>query len=281
MPLPTLPQRRPPAAAAAPAPGAGAGAEVRPLVLVPAYNHAPALGAVLAGLPLETPVLVVDDGSTDATAAVVAAAAAERSGGGSGGGSGGDLFRLAHGTNRGKAAALHTGFAWAMARGFTHALTLDADGQHDPSMIPALLHSARAQPRALVLGVRPKRLPGTPRRSATGRWLSDRAVHAACGLRVSDSQTGMRVYPLALVVRAGCTASRFGFETEVIVRSVRLGARVLEVPAGGRYFVPTGRVSHFRPLADTLRGVRLAARLVAGRLRRPGDRVSEAPAVGP
>ena len=253
----TLRVRSNPPAAAAATPAAAPAAAVRPLVIVPAFNHAPALGAVLAGLAPDPPVLVVDDGSTDATAAVVSAAAAARSGG--------DLFRLAHGTNRGKAAALHTGFAWAMARGFTHAVTLDADGQHDPAAVPRLLAAAAADPPALVLGTRPKRLPGTPRRSALGRWLSDRSVRAACGLRVSDSQTGMRVYPLALVVRAGCTATRFGFETEVIVRSSRLGATVVEVPVPSTYAVPTGRVSHFRPLADSLRGLRLNARLIAGR----------------
>lgn len=231
---------------------------MRALVLVPCFNHAPALRGVLAELPTDLPALVIDDGSTDATGAVVTAAAARRD----------DLFRLVHATNRGKAAALHTGFAWAAARGFTHALALDADGQHDPARLPELLAAARAAPRALVLGVRSRRLPGTPRRSAAGRWLSDRAVRAACGLRVSDSQTGMRAYPLELVVRAGCTASRFGFETEVIVRCVRLGAPVVEVPVGGRYAVPGGRVTHFRPVRDTLRGLALNARLIAGRRRR-------------
>ncbi|BAM05247.1 glycosyltransferase family 2 protein [Phycisphaera mikurensis] len=261
-PAPPLPPTGLPRRAAAPP------AAFEPLVLVPAFNHAPALGAVLAGLPAGTPALVVDDGSTDATGAVVTAAATRRA----------DLFRLRHADNRGKAAALHTGFAWAMGRGFTHAVTLDADGQHDPAAVPAMLAASAADRGSLVLGVRPGRLPGTPLRSAVGRSVSDRSVRLACGLRVSDSQTGMRVYPLAAVVRAGCTASRFGFETEVIVRCHRLGVRVVEVPVGGRYAVATGRVTHFRPVADSLRGLRLHARLVAERLRGAGRRAADTPA---
>ena len=218
----------------------------RPVVVVPAFDHGAGVSALLASVDaLGLPMIVVDDGSRDDTPRRLrdwgeSAGVAPR------------IVRT-HLRNRGKGSALRTGFESAADLGATHAVTIDADGQLSPEDIPALLDAARANPRALVLGRRPERIDGQPGRCAFGRWCADLAIRGECGVRVSDSQCGLRVYPIELVRAVRCFGGRFSFEAEVITRAAWAGFPIVELPVRCRYFPPAERVSHFRPWRDSLR----------------------------
>ncbi len=228
--------------------------EFRPVVIAPTYNNAGTLGGVLDRIDAAGfPVIVVNDGCTDSSKEILAAWS-ER---------GGERIVLTHGVNRGKAGALRTGFESAGGRGCTHAVTIDTDGQHDPEEITRLVDAARASPRALVLGVRSASIDGYPARSMTGRRLSNFFVKLESGAVVTDSQSGFRVYPLGLVHSVLSFADRFGFETEILTRAAWAGCEIVEVPITSRYFAPGERVSHFRPVVDSVRAVGMHVRLLA------------------
>lgn len=232
------------------------GMTFNPVVVAPTYNNAGTLAGVLGRLDAQgVPVLVVNDGSTDATAGVLAEwVARPRSH---------RVEVLTHPRNRGKAAALRTGFVAAVERGYTHALTIDTDGQLAPEQVPAFLAAARTHPDALVLGTRDASAPDYPGKSKLGRRVSNLLVWMESGRRVSDSQCGLRVYPLAMAELLACRSGRYGFETEVIVRAGWGGWPVVEEPATCTYFAGADRVTHFRPWRDTLRAAGMHARLVA------------------
>lgn len=245
----------PPAAEARPAPSTGVlpeggPAPFRPVVLLPTFHNAGTLADVVRRVRAGGwPALVVDDGCRDATPQVLAALLAEP---------GPELWVETHARNQGKAAALMTGFAAAEARGYTHAVTVDTDGQHDPEEIPRLVEAARANPLAQVLGEREDQVEGgTPARSLLGRKFSNLMIRLNGGLKVRDSQSGFRAYPVGMARALNCGAGRFGLETEVLVRLGRAGGSVARVPITSRYLDPSVRVSHFRPLSDSLRAVRM------------------------
>lgn len=230
-------------------------AEFRPCIVVPTYNNARTLARVLDELArLGLPVICIDDGATDATAGIIGAHAASNPEPG---------FRSGrHAVNRGKAAALLTGFGLARGAGLTHAVTFDSDGQMSAGDVPRLVELSRANPRAFVLGFRRTDIPGYPAKNRLGRWLSNAAIAVECGRWVRDSQCGLRVYPLDLPERARCRAGRFGFEAEVITRAAWLGYPFVQVPIACRYELEEGRVTHYSVRKDTVRGLKLHARLL-------------------
>src|SRR6478672_1886515 len=157
-----------------------------PVVVMPTFNNDRTLADVIARVALHSlPMIVVNDGCTDSTRAVLEKWKREHPHA--------KLDVQAHAVNRGKAAALKTGFAAANHSGFTHAITIDTDGQHDPEEIPALLEAARANQDAYVLGYRDDTRPDYPAKSRVGRRISNAFIHLESGLRVRDSQCGMRV----------------------------------------------------------------------------------------
>jgi glycosyltransferase involved in cell wall biosynthesis len=221
-------------------------ASFRPAVVAPTFNNARTLGEILARLEVSgLAVFVVNDGSTDGTGDILA----DWQSGGEG------RHVCVHPANRGKAAALHSGFEAADAAGFSHAVTIDTDGQLPPEDVPAMLAAAAACPAALVLGARDESARDYPVRSRLGRRVSNLLVRWECGQRVLDSQCGLRVYPLALARAARCRAEYFGFETEIIVRAAWEGRPIISVPVRCRYFTASQRVSHFRPWRDSFRAV--------------------------
>lgn len=227
----------------------------RPVVVAPTYNNAVFLPELIerlrrAGLP----VILVNDGSSDDAADLLGRILKP----------GDSQFRLLHHpANRGKAAALHTGFHHALTAGFTHALTIDTDGQHDPEDIPVLLVESKEHPSALILGRRRQDLAHCPARSIVGRVISNAYIFMETGIRIADSQCGLRVYPLELIRRLRCSSQRYCFETEVITRTLWAGGRVRCVPITSRYLPDERRVSHFRPWIDTFRSIAMHIRLVA------------------
>lgn len=227
------------------------------LVLIPSYNPGSRLQATVAAV-LEhwSPVWIVDDGSTDASPAAARELAARDP----------RVRLIVRPRNGGKGAAVATGVAEALAAGFTHVLTLDADGQHPVGHIGAFMAASQAQPAAVVLG-RPVFGPEVPLERLHGRKLSvGLARLEILGAGIDDPLFGFRVYPAAELHRAlGSTrrARGFDFDPEIAVRMYWAGVPTVNLPAPCRYFSKDeGGVSHFNYLRDNLKLVWLHTRLL-------------------
>jgi glycosyltransferase involved in cell wall biosynthesis len=184
------------------------------------------------------PVLVVDDGSSDATAAEAEAAGASV---------------LVQRPNQGKGAALRAGFRWALERGFEGVITLDGDGQHDPAAIPAFLAARALACDALVIGCRDFRRMPPARRLANS--LGSRAFSWAVGRDIPDNQSGYRLIDGRLMVALLAShETGFAFEVEMITTCIRGGWPMAWVPIPTIY---AGEPSHIRPLAHLASFVRV------------------------
>src|SRR5207253_2093987 len=138
-------------------------------------------------------------------------------------------------------------------RGVLRVLTMDGDGQHLPDQIPLLLDAAEADPHALVIGARQVE-PGlvAPAR-LFGNRFANRWVEIACGQSLPDTQSGFRLYPLRDTQALRVRATHFAFETEVLIRAARAGIPIRSVPVRTYYPPIRERISHFRPVWDTVR----------------------------
>jgi glycosyltransferase involved in cell wall biosynthesis len=210
----------------------------RVMVLIPAYNAARSVGDVVrASKEIVRDVVVVNDGSRDDTASVARAAGAEV---------------VDHPQNRGKGGALKTGFAHAIKNGYDVVVTLDADGQHLPREIPKFLKSREETKADLIIGGR-SHLFGEmlPRRRLANRF-SAWSIAKASGTKVTDSQSGFRLYSANLLRNVRLRTEGFDLESEVIVRAGVGGFKVLTIPID-LGFVDGVSTSHYKPLKDTLR----------------------------
>ena len=206
--------------------------------LIPALNAERTLPRVAAETRAQLePLIVIDDGSSDATGEVARAVGA---------------IVLRHEVNRGKGAALKTGFAWALENGFDGVITLDADGQHLASEIPKFI-AAREETRAdLIIGGRAHLFQHMlPRRRNANRF-SAWCISKCAGVKVPDSQSGFRFYSAHLLRSVKLRTNGFDMESEVIVRAGRGGFRIVTIPID-LGFVDGLSTSHYKPLADTLR----------------------------
>jgi glycosyltransferase involved in cell wall biosynthesis len=223
----------------------------RPAVLIPGYECATTIAAVVADARAQLEdVLVVDDGSRDDTAERARLAGAEV---------------IRHSSNRGKGAALVTGMRQLADAGFTHALSMDGDGQHLGREIPTLLAAASAERSAIVIGAR---MIGDQAVAATnlfGNWFANSAAELAAGVPLGDTQSGFRVYPLATVLGLPIDGDRFEYETTVIIRAARAGVPIRSTPTRVYYPPVAERRSHYRKVADTLRIIRAVAPLLLRR----------------
>jgi glycosyltransferase involved in cell wall biosynthesis len=229
------------------------------LVLIPSYNPgAKVYETVRSARAQWSPVWVVVDGSTDASAAGLQAMAAQDK----------DLQVLVLPHNVGKGAAVLHGLDLAAAQGFTHALTMDSDGQHPAPLIPQFMAASIAQPAAMVLGM-PVFAADAPRLRVNGRkvsnaWANLETLWAGIG----DSLFGFRVYPiepLRRVMQGQRWMRRFDFDPEAAVRMCWQGVKPVNLPATVRYFrADEGGVSHFNYLRDNLLLTWMHARLLLG-----------------
>jgi hypothetical protein len=164
--------------------------------------------------------------------------------------------------NRGKGAALLTGFRHLLAQGFTHAVTMDGDGQHLGSEIPKVLAVAQAEPRAIVIGLRTIGEQEVASANLFGNWFANHAAELAAGVPLGDTQSGFRVYPIAAVLALPIAGDRFEFETTVIIHAARAGVPVRSTPVAVYYPPVSERRSHYRKVTDTLRIIRAVAPLL-------------------
>jgi len=235
--------------------------DTRFTVVAPTYNNALTLLDILERIDATgLPVIVVNDGSNDATAEILASWARRHESPA--------FSSVTHEHNRGKAAALRTGFERAIALRFTHAVTIDTDGQLDPEQIRDLVAAAEAHPHALIIGARDDTRPDYPASSKVGRRFSNFAIRVASGVSVADSQCGFRVYPLE-AAQLPCRARHFGWEAEIITRAAWAGYDIVNVPVNCRYFQDDRHVSHLNPWRETARGILLHVRLIFTRLLLP------------
>ncbi len=232
---------------------------LRYAIVIPAYNHGEQVrGVVEKCLELKLPVVVVDDGSTDSTPDNLASL------------SGITLIR--HKKNQGKGASLLSGFAEVLQIA-DWAVTIDADGQHDPEEILSLMRAVPVTGRPIVIGKREKmEHKNVPWTSRWGRRFGNFWVWASCGRWLFDSQSGFRVYPLPETLNLGTQSKRFQFEVEVLVRAVWSGIPIIETPVHAFYAAPEERVSHFRPWLDFWRNTKVFTKLIATRVLVPPKR---------
>lgn len=240
------------------------------VAIVPLFDHAGTVVEVLEGILAQgfSPI-VVDDGSTDGGDQVVARWLRERC-------PDGVLASLDR--NRGKAAALLAGFEVAAERGATHAITLDADGQHDPRFIADFLSAAEQHgwERTLVLGNRCPIPVAYPLGRLVGRMLSGLAIRAASGVVVQDAACGMRLYSLAEVRGLRCLGGRYAWEEEAVIRSAWAGAVIEQVPIPVIYRDHATAPSHYRFRRDWSEGTLVLVSAVAQRVFDPRTRWSRA-----
>lgn len=225
-------------------------------IVIPVYNHGWGVREVIQkALRLNMPVFVVDDGSTDGTYDRIKDIES--------------IHILRHRINMGKGAALMTGFAEA-AKIADWAVTVDADGQHDPSDAIPMIRSIPREKRPIVVGMRNGMMgPDVPWTSRFGRKFSNFWVWVSGGPAITDSQSGFRVYPLPEALQLKVAARRFQFEVEILVKAGWKGVPVFEIPVGVNYRPQGERISHFRPFIDFVRNSYTFMRLILQRLLIP------------
>jgi len=208
------------------------------LVVIPALNAERSVGAVVRESKLvNDDVLVIDDGSSDRTGEMARDAGARV---------------IRHDVNKGKGAALKTGFAYALENGFEVVVTLDADGQHLPHEIPKFMTAYEETGGDLIIGGRAHLFPQMiPRRRFANRF-SARSIAFASKTGVTDSQSGFRLYSAHLLRNVRLRTNGFDLESEVIVYAGCRRFKVVTIPIE-LGFVDGLSTSHYKPLADTLR----------------------------
>lgn len=224
-------------------------------VVIPVYNHGATVAAVVRQAAQHGfPVIVVDDGSTDGGCGSLKSIP--------------NTSVMRHPHNLGKGAALCTGMREA-AESARWAICMDADGQHDPGEMLRLVKSIPAGPRPIIVLGKREAMESAPWTSRFGRKFSNFWVWAACGVRVSDSQSGFRIYPLPEVLELDVRAGRYQYEIEVLAKAAWRGMPILEVPVSVSYAPGGRRISHFRPWMDFMRNSHTFCRLIVRRVFTP------------
>lgn len=213
--------------------------DINGCIIIPTYNNERTLSRVLDEVLAYAgggTVIVINDGSTDATASILKSYE-------------GKIILLVNPVNSGKGFSLRKGFEEALTRGFEYAITIDSDGQHFPSDIPKLIETIRENPGAMVMGSRNMTQEGVPGRSSFGNRFSSFWFWFHTGIKLPDTQTGFRIYPLQPLKKISLFTRKFETEVEVIVKLAWRDVPFVAVPIQVKYD-PDERVSHFRPFRD-------------------------------
>lgn len=206
-------------------------------VLIPTYNNAATLSKVISDVARYTSnIIVVNDGSTDATASILSGLSVTRV--------------VSYEKNRGKGYALRTGFQEALQLGFDYAITIDSDGQHYADDLPVFLDQLLANTNAIMIGARNMEQSSVPGKSSFGNKFSNFWFWVETGRKMKDTQSGFRLYPIKSMRRMSFITRKYEFEIEVLVRSSWAGIDIIQVPVKVFYPTKEERVSHFRPFRD-------------------------------
>lgn len=227
--------------------------------VIPAYNEAGTIRELATEVRRHVDALVViDDGSQDGTAAALEGLDG--------------VTVLRHARNSGKAQALLSGFAHALAHGADAVVTLDGDGQHLPGDLPRLLGARRSNPAALIIAARTRKRASSPRLRRLANLIADFWISWAAGVLIQDSQSGFRIYPASLLNPPPAAPARrdsFTFETALLIQAAHRGVPFGFVDIDTRYF-PGQRPSHYRHY-DTWRiVVHVGGQLLRRRMNLPG-----------
>ncbi|MCB0698463.1 MAG: DUF2062 domain-containing protein [Chitinophagales bacterium] len=209
-------------------------------VLLPTYNNAGTLADVIEDvLKYTSQVIVVNDGSTDDTPEILKRFP--------------QIHVVSYTPNKGKGMALRTGFKEAVKLGYDHAITLDSDGQHFAKDLVQFLTYLENLPNTLLIGSRNMDQENVPGKSSFGNKFSNFWFWVNTGIKLEDTQSGYRSYPVHKLAGKKYFTSKYEFEIEVIVRASWSGIDVKSVPVTVYYPKPEERVSHFRPFKDFTR----------------------------
>jgi glycosyltransferase involved in cell wall biosynthesis len=207
------------------------------VALIPALNEADTIGPIVSEIqPHVARVVVVCDGSQDATSDLARAAGAAV---------------LSHGDTRGKGQAIRTGLAHILSSAdVDYVLILDGDRQHLPSEAPRLIEAARLNDADLVVGERQFKRDAMPRSRYYANVVGSRALSSFMGSHLRDTQCGYRLFRAAMLRRLALRSTGYDIETEMLVKVARLGGRIVNVPVTAVY---NGAPSKLRPVRDTTR----------------------------
>ena len=222
------------------------------LAVIPTYNNEKTLARVIGDVRRYcTDVLVVNDGSTDSTAGIIAGAG---------------VGSISYAPNRGKGYALRRALRYAAEHGYRYMLTIDSDGQHYASDIPKFVEEIAKTPDALLVGARNLRSDNMPGKNTFANKFSNFWFRVETGIRLDDTQSGFRLYPVRRMKGMRFATRRYEFEVEVLVRAAWRGIEVRNIPVRVFYPEKAERVSHFRPGKDFTRISILNTLLVLGAL---------------
>ena len=210
-------------------------------VIIPTYNNHKTLKSIIEGVLFCTKnIIIVNDGSTDSTSEILKNYP--------------QIKQLHLSKNKGKGHALRLGFKHAESLGYHYAITIDSDGQHFPEDIPVFINELeKAECKNLLLiGARNMNLESVPKKSSFGNKFSNFWFWIETGIKLQDTQSGFRLYPIQHLKNLKFYTSKFEFEIEVIVKAAWHGVTVKNIPINILYD-ETERVSHFRPFKDFTR----------------------------
>jgi len=212
-------------------------------VVIPTYDNRGSVAAVVRQVAtVASDIIVVDDGSARETRDIVAGLHRE-----------GLAIAVHRGRNGGKGAAVMTGLTTARDIGYSHAVQVDADGQHDLNCLRDFLAAAEANPEAAILGW-PEFDEDAPKSRLRGRRITQFWVNIETGGRIiEDAMVGFRVYPIGATLTCGARCRRMDYDIEVAVRLAWAGVPIINLPVGVRYLSEEeGGISHFRMVRDNL-----------------------------
>ncbi|SEP10216.1 Glycosyltransferase involved in cell wall bisynthesis [Mucilaginibacter gossypiicola] len=206
-------------------------------VIIPTYNNEGTLAAVITDvLAYTNQVIVVNDGSTDSTQAIIQSFP--------------QIQSVSYTQNAGKGWALRKAFEFAIEQGYQHAITIDSDGQHFATDLPAFIEKLEQEPDSLIIGSRNMEQSSVPGKSSFGHKFSNFWFWVETGIKCPDTQSGYRLYPIHLLKNTKYVTRKYEFEIEVIVRAAWKGIKIGWVPVTVYYAPKETRISHFRPFQD-------------------------------